>query len=458
MSRYDAIIIGFGKGGKTLAGFLGKSGKKVALIEKSDKMYGGTCINIGCIPTKSLVHSSKVSSYKELNTFEEKADEYKKAVEKKTNLITMLRTKNFNMLNDNENIDIYNGMASFISNEKVEIQMKDGKKIIEGEKIFINTGAQSIIPNIPGINDSKRIYTSTSMMELKELPKHLVIVGGGYIGLEFASMYATFGSKVTVIETSGKIAGREDDDISTNVKEILEKKGISFILNSSVKSFKDINEEVEVSYLELNDNSEKTIKGDAVLLATGRKPNIDGLNLENAGVKVTERGAVEVDSRLKTSASNIWAMGDVTGGLQFTYISLDDFRIIKDNLFGDGKRTINDRDVVPYSVFIDPTLARVGLSEKEAIEQGYDVKVAKLQCAAIPRARVIEEIDGMMKAVVDAKSGKILGCTLLCAEGSEIINIVATAMKAGEDYTFLRDNIFTHPTMSEALNDLFSLI
>lgn len=458
MSKYDSIIIGFGKGGKTLAGFLGKQGKKVALIERSDKMYGGTCINIGCIPTKTLVHKSKLSLYKNLNSFEEKANEYRIGIEEKQNLIKMLREKNYKMLDSIDNIHIYNGTASFVSSTEVEIDSKDGKLILEGENIFINTGASTIIPNIPGINDSKKIYTSTTIMDLKELPKHLIIVGGGYIGLEFSSIYANFGSKVTVIEAGDRLAAREDKDISNNIKEILENKGVSFVLNSKVKSFKEEGNEITVTYLDTLTNLETEVKGDVVLIAIGRKPNTEGLNLEAAGVKTTDRGAVVVDNRLRTNIPNIWAIGDVNGGLQFTYISLDDFRIIKDNLFGEGKRTTDDRGAIPYSVFIEPSLARVGLSETEAIEKGFEIKVAKLSVAAIPRARVINEIEGVMKAVVDAKTNKILGCTLLCTEASEIINIVSTAINTGQDYTFLRDNIFTHPTMSEALNDLFSLL
>ncbi|MDZ4993350.1 pyridine nucleotide-disulfide oxidoreductase [Clostridium perfringens] len=457
MNKYEYIIIGFGKGGKTLAGYLGKMGKKVAVIEKSDKMYGGTCINVGCIPTKTLVHKAKVALYKGLNTFEEKAREYRKAIEDKNVLIEALRNKNYGMLNNNENIDIYTGTASFISNTEILVKSEKEDIVLEGENIFINTGATTIIPNIPGIKDSSKIYNSTTIMELKELPKDLVIVGGGYIGLEFASIYASFGSKVTVIEAFARIAGREDEDISDSIKEILEKKGIEFLLGSKIKSFEEIDEEVEISY-ENNSGDLNKIKGDAVLIAIGRKPNTEELNLQVAGVKLTDRGAVSVDNRLKTNVSNIWAIGDVNGGLQFTYISLDDFRIIKDNLFGEGKRTTDDRGAIPYSVFIEPNLSRVGLSEKEALEKGFEIKTVKLEVNAIPRAKVIGETQGMMKAIVDTNTNKILGCTLLCAESAEIINTVSLAMKANEDYTFLRDNIFTHPTMSEALNDLFSLV
>lgn len=457
MNKYEYIIIGFGKGGKTLAGYLGKMGKKVAVIEKSDKMYGGTCINVGCIPTKTLVHKAKVALYKGLNTFEEKAREYRKAIEDKNVLIEALRNKNYGMLNNNENIDIYTGTASFISNTEILVKSEKEDIVLEGENIFINTGATTIIPNIPGIKDSSKIYNSTTIMELKELPKDLVIVGGGYIGLEFASIYASFGSKVTVIEAFDRIAGREDEDISDSIKEILEKKGIEFLLGSKVKSFEEIDEEVEISY-ENNSGDLNKIKGDAVLIAIGRKPNTEELNLQAVGVKLTDRGAVSVDNRLKTNVSNIWAIGDVNGGPQFTYISLDDFRIIKDNLFGEGKRTTDDRGAIPYSVFIEPNLSRVGLSEKEALEKGFEIKTVKLEVNAIPRAKVIGETQGMMKAIVDTNTNKILGCTLLCAESAEIINTVSLAMKANEDYTFLRDNIFTHPTMSEALNDLFSLV
>lgn len=458
MKKYEYIIIGFGKGGKTLAGFLGKQGKSVAMIEKSEKMYGGTCINVGCIPTKTLVSKAKKSLAKNLETFEEKAAEYKKAIEEKENLIGMLREKNYNMLQSNESIDIYNGEGSFESDKVVKVTNGNEEIRLEGEKIFINTGAETIIPNIPGIRDSSRIYTSASIMNLTDLPKNMVIVGGGYIGLEFSSIYASFGSKVTVIETSDRIAGREDKEISENIKEILKRKGVNFVLNSKVKSFEERDSGVVVSYEDTLTGLVKYVRGEAVLVATGRRPNIEGLNLEAAGIETTKRGAIAVDSKLRTNIDNIWAIGDVNGGQQFTYISLDDFRIIKEELFGEGKRSVEDRGFVPYSVFIEPNLSRVGLTEEEALKAGYEIKVAKLQVAAIPRARTIDEIDGMMKAIVDAKTNKILGCTILSAESSELINIVSMVMKAGLDYTFIRDNIFTHPTMAEALNDLFSMI
>lgn len=457
MNKYNAIIIGFGKGGKTLAGELSNKGYNVALIEENKNMYGGTCINIGCIPTKSLVHQAKLNEYKNIISFSEKEVEYKNAIENKEKLIGLLRQKNYDNLNNRDNITIFNGKASFISNTQIKIEGED-EQIIEGEKIFINTGAKTIIPNIEGINESKHVYTSTTIMKLDKLPKTLTIIGGGYIGLEFASIYSNFGTKVTVIEGSDRIMPREDKDIVEIVKARLESKGISFILNSKVKSIKDNDNKTIVSYIDTVSNKEINIDSDAVLVAVGRKANTDGLNLDAAGVNVNERGEVIVDEKLKTNVENIWALGDVKGGLQFTYISLDDYRIIKDDLFGEGKRSLKDRLNVPYSVFLDPPFSRVGLTEESAIKEGYEVKVAKLPCAAIPRARVINEIDGIMKAVVDVRTNKILGVSLFCAESSEIINTVHIAMKTGQEYTFLRDNIFTHPTMSEALNDLFSSI
>jgi hypothetical protein len=293
-------------------------------------------------------------------------------------------------------------------------------------------------------------------MELKELPKKLTIIGAGYIGLEFASMYSEFGSEVTVIDMSDRLMPREDEEIAERVKAILEAKGIKFLLKSKIEEISDRNDK---GYVKISgENGESEVESDAILVAIGRKPNTEGLNLEAAGVKTDERGAVAVDETLKTTADNIWAMGDVKGGLQFTYISLDDFRIIRDNVYGNGSRTINDRNVIPYSVFINPPLSRVGMTEKEAVEKGYEVKTGRLEAMAIPKGKIEGVTDGLLKTVVDAKTDKILGCTLLCNTSHEMINVVAAAIKAEQKYTFLKDMIFTHPTMSEALNDLFGSV
>ena len=456
MKKYDAVIIGFGKGGKTLAGFLAGKGQNVALIEKSDKMYGGTCINVGCIPSKKLVNSTKVLKDKGLSSIEDKEKFYTESIENKNTLIGALRGKNYEMLASKENITVYDGTGSFVSKNVVNVENNGENVQIEGEKIFINTGSTTIIPNIKGVKESNYVYTSTSIMELKELPKKLTIIGAGYIGLEFASIYSEFGSEVTVIDMGDRLMPREDEEIAERVKAILEAKGIKFLLKSKIEEISDRNDK---GYVKISgENGESEVESDAILVAIGRKPNTEGLNLEAAGVKTDERGAVAVDETLKTTADNIWAMGDVKGGLQFTYISLDDFRIIRDNVYGNGNRTINDRNVIPYSVFINPPLSRVGMTEKEAVEKGYEVKTGRLEAMAIPKGKIEGVTDGLLKTVVDAKTDKILGCTLLCNTSHEMINVVAAAIKAEQKYTFLKDMIFTHPTMSEALNDLFGSV
>lgn len=457
MKKYDAIIIGFGKAGKTLAGFLAGKGQNVALIEESDKMYGGTCINVGCIPSKSLVNSVERLENKDLSTFAERKDYYEKSVDKKEALITALREKNYQMLASKENIDIYNGKGSFVSNKIVNIE-KNGENIqIEGEKIFINTGSETIIPNIKGLKESKNILTSKSLMELKELPRKLVIIGAGYIGLEFASTYAGFGSEVVIIDASDDILKREEKEAADRVKKILEAKGVTFYLNSKVEEISD--NENDSSIAISNGNGEIIqFNGDKILVAIGRKANTQGLELEKAGVQVDERGNIIVNEKLETTAPNIWALGDVKGGLQFTYISLDDFRIIRDNVYGNGNRSLNDRNVVPYTTFLSTPLSRVGLSEKEAIEKGFDVKVGKIEAMAIPKGKIEGKSEGFLKVVVDAKTDKILGATLLCNTSHEMINIIALAMKGNLPYQIIRDMIFTHPTMSESLNDLFGAV
>ena len=457
MKKYDAIIIGFGKAGKTLAGFLAGKGQNVALIEESDKMYGGTCINVGCIPSKSLVNSVERLENKYLSTFTERKDYYEKSVDKKEALITALRGKNYEMLASKENIDIYNGKGSFVSNKIVNIE-KNGENIqIEGEKIFINTGSETIIPNIKGLKESKNILTSKSLMELKELPRKLVIIGAGYIGLEFASTYAGFGSEVVIIDASDDILKREEKEAADRVKKILEAKGVTFYLNSKVEEIFD--DENDSSIAISNGNGEIIqFNGDKILVAIGRKANTQGLELEKAGVQVDERGNIIVNEKLETTAPNIWALGDVKGGLQFTYISLDDFRIIRDNVYGNGNRSLNDRNVVPYTTFLSTPLSRVGLSEKEAIEKGFDIKVGKIEAMAIPKGKIEGKSEGFLKVVVDAKTDKILGATLLCNTSHEMINIIALAMKGNLPYQIIRDMIFTHPTMSESLNDLFGSV
>lgn len=457
MKKYDAIIIGWGKGGKTLANFLAGKSQKVAIIEKSNKMYGGTCINVGCIPSKSITNSTEILDKKQLENLNDRENFYTESINKKNKLISALREKNYEMLNVKETVDIYDGIGSFVSENIVNIKTETEDIQIEGDKIFINTGSTTIIPNIKGIKESKNILTSTSLMDTETLPKELVIIGAGYIGLEFASSYSKFGSKVTVIDTATEILKREEKEVADRVKTILENQGVKFILGASVEEIKD-NENSSVVVAKVENNEILEISAEKVLVAVGRKANITELCLENAGVKTDERGNIIVNEKLETTTSNIWAMGDVKGGLQFTYISLDDFRIIKDNVYGNGQRSLNDRNVVPYTMFISTPFSRVGMTEKEAIEKGFNVKVGKLEAMAIPKGKIVGNSEGLLKVVVDANNDKILGATLLCNNSHEIINIIALAIKTEQPYQIIRDMIFTHPTMAEALNDLFGTV
>ncbi|NBK96527.1 MAG: pyridine nucleotide-disulfide oxidoreductase [Erysipelotrichia bacterium] len=441
MKKYDAILIGFGKGAKTLAAQLAKANKKVALIEKSKEMYGGTCINEGCIPTKTLIKQASAKSYEE-------------AMRYKETLIQSLRQKNYDKLASLENVTIYTAEAHFKSDYEVVINIEGKEEVLQAEYIFINTGSTSIIPNIEGIQETKHIYTSATLMKETKLPNSLAIIGGGYIGLEFASMFASYGSKVSVFEHGDRLIKREDEEVVDAILETLNAQGVNFIFHSSVHKVQNQEEQVLITYSE--NNEEKTAVYDAVLVATGRKANIDALKLENTGIKVDERGNIIVSETLETSVKNVYAMGDVKGGLQFTYISLDDYRIVASQILQDQSRTTNNRGAIPYSMFTTPTFSRVGLSEQEAIAQGYEVKTATLLAAAIPRAHVVNQSKGILKAVVDAKSDHILGCVLFCTDSEEMINIVALAMNHGIKAHDLANHIFTHPTMSEALNDLFS--
>lgn len=457
MKQYDAIIIGFGKAGKTLAAELSNRGWQVAIVERSNMMYGGSCPNIACIPTKTLIHEAEISSLLYHEDFPKQANMYKQAVARKNRLTSFLRGNNYERLSKRPNVTIYTGSASFISPGAVKVTLPDGDIELQGKEIFINTGSTPIVPAIDGIQQSQHVYTSATLLDMNVLPKHLIIVGGGYIGLEFASMYAGFGSKVTILEGGNRFMPRNDQDIAKSVREVMEKKGIEIHLNARAQSIHDTNDGVTLAYSDVSDGTPYFVDGDAILIATGRKPMIEGLNLQVAGIEVDAHGAIVVNDQLRTTVPHVWAMGDVKGGPQFTYLSLDDFRIIRDQLFGDKKRDISDRDPVQYAVFIDPPLAHIGITEEEALKKGYSFKVSRLPAASVVRSRTLQQTDGMLKAIINNHNGKIMGCTLFCADASEIINIVAMAMKTGQDATFLRDFIFTHPSMSEGLNQLFDV-
>ena len=457
MKQYDAIIIGFGKAGKTLAAELSNRGWQVAVVERSSMMYGGTCPNIACIPTKTLVHEAGIAALLYHDDYPKQANLYKQAIGRKNRLTSFLRNNNYERLSKRPNVTVYTGEGSFVSANIIKVALPEGDIELQGKEIFINTGSTPIIPAIDAIKESQKVYTSTTLLDLNVLPQRLIIVGGGYIGLEFASMYAEFGSKVTLLEGGNRFMPRNDQDIANSVKEVLEKKGIEIHLNARAQSIHDTNDGVTLTYSDVSDGTPYFVDGDAILIATGRKPMIEGLNLQAAGIGVDAHGAIVVNDQLRTTVPHVWAMGDVKGGPQFTYLSLDDFRIIRDQLFGDKKRDIGDRDPVPYAVFIDPPLAHIGLTEEEALKRGYSFKVSRLPATSVVRSRTLKQTDGMLKAIVNDHSGKIMGCTLFCAEAPEIINIVAMAMKTGQHYTFLRDFIFTHPSMSEGLNELFDI-
>lgn len=445
--HYDNLIIGFGKGGKTLATWLAKHGEEVAIVERSEKMYGGACINIACIPTKSLIKNA-----------EEKVP-YQQAFNIKNELTSFLRGVNYENLDKLPLATVLTGEASFLSSNEVHIKLRStGKEItVHANRIFINTGSQPFIPPIEGLSTSKKVFTSTSLLEQSVLIDDIVIIGGGFIGLEFADMYAKFGANVTILESGDTFLPKEDNDVSEEIYRILTAKGITLLTGVSVKRVEDNDEQVKLHYKD-KDGHEQSLDASAILVATGRMPNTDGLNLEDAGIKTGKRGFIEVDELLKTSAPFIWAIGDCNGGPQFTYISLDDFRIIRDQLLSGNYKSVKQRKKIASSVFITPQFAHIGLREKEAKEQGYEYKVAKLPVTSIPRARIDGNTNGFLKTIVDPKTNKIIGCTLICVEANEMINTIQVAMNAGLDYQIIRDTVFTHPSMTEAFNDLYSLI
>ena len=365
-----------------------------------------------------------------------------------------LRNKNYHMVADEPLTTVWNGQASFVSNHELKVAMADGTvRQAAAERIFINTGATPVWPKVPGLTPSERIVSSKEAMELAKKPARLAIIGGGYIGLEFAEMFNSFGSEVTILDHHAQLLGREDADIAAEVTTDLVSLGIKIELNAGLTSAADDGQQVLLTY---HQNGQKwQTEFDAVLVAAGRRPNIDGLGLENTDIALTERNAIQVDDRLRTTVPDVWALGDVNGGPMFTYISLDDFRIVKDQLFGQCKRTTADRNVVPTASFLTPPLANVGINERQAQAAGKDYLVFKLPVKAIPKARVLEDQRGVYKAIVERDTHRILGATLYAAEAHETINLIALAMKTDLPYETLRDMIFTHPIMSEALNDLF---
>lgn len=440
MKTVQNIVIGFGKGGKTLAKFLAQQGEEVLVVEKSKQMYGGTCINIACLPSKRLITEAA------------RGTDFVTAIRGKMEMVKQLRNKNYHMLADEDNITVLDGSARFTGNHTIAVETTDGLEEYEGRRIFINTGAQPNIPAIPGLQTSPARLTSTTAMELSELPKELLIIGAGYIGLEFAGMFASFGAHVTMLDHHQNFLPREDDDVAAMVKDNLEDLGVTIVMDAKIKQVLDHEGRAKVIYQ--RQGQDHTVTADKILVAAGRHPVTEGLGLQNTDIELSENGAIRVDSHLHTTVPNVWAIGDVKGGPQFTYISLDDFRIIKDELFDDGKRQTTNRGAVPTSVFIEPPLSQVGMTEKQAQQAGQPYQLFKLPVAAIPKAKVLKDQRGMLKMLVDPQNEQILGATIYAPESHEIINMVALAMRAHLPYTMLRDQIYTHPTISEAFSDL----
>ena len=430
--------IGFGKAGKTLASKMASQGKKVALIERSKAMYGGTCINIACIPTKTLLVAA------------EKGLTFDQVMAEKNAVTSRLNSKNYAGVSG-AGVDIIDGEAHFLSNKVIEIVAGDEKKELTAETIVINTGAVSNVLPIPGLTETKNVYDSTGIQNLKELPKRLGVLGGGNIGLEFAGLYNKLGSQVTVLDAAPVFLPRVEPSIAALAKQYMKEDGIQLLQNVRTTQVKNDGDEVVV----VTEDGE--FHFDALLYATGRKPNVEPLHLENTDIELTERGAIKVDKHLETSVPGVFAVGDVNGGLQFTYISLDDFRILYSYLAGDGSYTLEDRKNVPTSMFITPPLAQIGLTEKEAKEQGLPIAVKEIPVAAMPRGHVNADLRGAFKAVVNTETKEIVGATIFSAGAQEIINILTVAMDNKIPYTYLSKQIFTHPTLAENLNDLFAI-
>jgi probable pyridine nucleotide-disulfide oxidoreductase len=453
--RADVLVIGFGKGGKIAARNLGRQGRRVVLVEESERMYGGTCPNVGCVPSKGLVHHSR-----KRRPDDDPQAFYEASVAKVQEVREFMRTGNYEGLNGLETVSVITGRAVFTDPHTVAVTLDGGERLtVAAETILINTGSRPTVPDIPGLRTGEYTLTSTEMIESSRLPKRLAIIGGGYLGLEFAAIYQRFGARVTVLEGAERFLGREDEDVAEAVRAILAGEGVEIITGAQVREVRNGEHEATVAFD--IDGVEHTVTADAVLPATGRVPATDGLGLEFAGVRTAKNGAVEVDEHLRTSQPHIFALGDVNGGPQFTYISLDDSRIVLDQLVGSGKRSTTDRVAVPHTLFMTPPLATIGMTEKEARAAGHRLKIAREAVAdilAMPRAYAVEETRGLMKFVIDADTDLILGAALLSVDAQELINTVALAMRHGITASELRDSIYTHPSSTEAFNEVPSVI
>ena len=456
--HYDAIVIGSGQGGSPLASVLAASGRKTALVEREH--VGGTCINWGCTPTKTMIASAKVAylDHRSADYGVENGPvtiDMTKVRMRKRGIVESFRDGGERRLRS-AGVDLIPGEASFAAPRELDVRLSEGGTLrLTADNVFINVGARPVNPPVEGL-DGVPTLNSTTVMELDEVPDHLLVLGGGYVGLEFAQMFRRFGSEVTIVERGPQLLAREDADVAEAVAEVLREDGVEVLLRTQAQRAGQIEGE-RIRLTVHTPEGERGLEGSHLLAAAGRTPNTDTLNLEAAGVEVDERGFVRVNGRLETSAEGIWALGDATGGPAFTHVSYDDYRVIKANLIDGGEVTTSGR-LIPYTVFTDPQLGRVGLSEREAREQGRNVLVAKMPMSHVARALEVDEPRGMLKAIVDAGTDRILGAAVLGIEGGEIAAMLQIAMMGGLPYTALRDGIFAHPTLAESLNNLFATV
>lgn len=465
MKRYDVLVIGSGKGGKTLAMKLASDGASVGLIER--KWIGGSCINVACIPTKTLVKTAKVAellrnaaSYGVVLEGDRLRGEFgldmQAVLRRKRGVVEQLVDRNMASF-ARSGVELLVGQGRFVGEDRVLVDFgavgagegQKGEEVFSADRIVINTGASPLIPDIPGLVQSGPL-TNETLLELDRLPEHLIILGGGYIGVEFAQVFRRLGSNVTLIDRNERFLPKEDLDVSESLLDVFHDEGIEVILGATVERVeggagRDVT--VEIS----TDKTKRLIAGSDLLVALGRRPNTQELNCQVAQVRLGQKGEVEVDERLRTSNPRVWGVGDVTGGLQFTHVSWDDYRVLYSNLSG-GDRITKGR-LVPYTLFTDPELGRVGLTEDQARAKGKQIRVAKLPASAIPRAMTTGETRGLLKAVIDQQTDEILGVSILCAEAGEILATIQVAMLSGMKASVLRDVIFSHPTMAEAIND-----
>jgi pyruvate/2-oxoglutarate dehydrogenase complex dihydrolipoamide dehydrogenase (E3) component len=457
LEKYDAIVIGAGQSGGPLSSALAKAGMKTALIERD--LVGGTCINYGCTPTKTMVASARVAYLARrsrdygIGTGRVTVD-MRAVRERKRKMVEKFRGGSERRLGNTPGLDLIYGEASFTAPKQIEVALRGGgTRQMQAGKFFIDTGGSPSVPALEGLRDVP-FLNSTSIMELDVVPRHLLVIGGGYIGLEFAQMFRRFGSRVTVIQRGANLLVREDDDVASEVADILREDGIEILLNTEAVRVARAGEKSVRLRVKTRGETARSILGSHLLVATGRIANTGKLNLIAAGVETDKRGCIPVNSKLETNVEGIYAMGDVNGGPAFTHISYDDFRILRTNLIQGGNATTTGR-MVPYTVFTDPQLGRVGLTESQAREQAYNVRVAKMPMSSVARALEVSEDRGFMKAIVDGDTDRILGCAILGIEGGEVMAMLQIAMMGKVPYTELKEAIFAHPTLAEALNNLF---